>query len=329
MDLESLLTEAAPARRVSIDGPGSPAAERLYQRITSQAPGKAPARRRYLARGIAGVAIAGAAAIVAIAVIPGSPASPGHPDSAAAAVLEAAAVTASHQPATAAAGPGQYEYVKTIQSQRLAVGTGTKTKMSWQDCVDIQTVQDWAAPDGSGRETASAESPCGGVPTSQTFSKGQEIDGAVYADAADLPTAPAALEQFIVQHFEGGKSQAGATFDFAGTFLQSGAPPAVRVALYRLIESLPGVESLGSMTDKLGRHGIGVGYTTNGVRDVLIFDPSTSAVLEREGVVVDPAAVVTGPGQAPFHTGEVINYTVYVESGAVDSLTAVPGGSGD
>lgn len=64
MDLETLLTEAAPARRVSIDGPGSPAAERLYQRITSQAPGKAPARRRYMARGITGLAIAGVAAIV-------------------------------------------------------------------------------------------------------------------------------------------------------------------------------------------------------------------------------------------------------------------------
>jgi hypothetical protein len=275
------------------------------------------------------VAIAGAATIVVIAVIPGSPASPGHPDSAAASVLEAAAVTAGHQPATAGAGPGQYEYVMTIQSQRMAVGTRKKTKVSWQNCVDIQTVQDWAAPDGSGRETASATSPCGGIPASQTFPKGQEIDGAVYPGAADLPTAPAALEQFIVQHFEGGKSQGGATFNFAGTFLQSGAPPAVRAALYRLIETLPGVEPLGPMTDTLGRHGIGIGigYTAYGVRDVLIFDPSTSAVLEREGVVVDPAAVVNAPGQAPFRTGEVIDYTVYVESGVVGSWTAVPGGS--
>jgi hypothetical protein len=38
-------------------------------------------------------------------------------------------------------------------------------------------------------------------------------------------------------------------------------------ALYRLIESLPGVQLLGSMTDKLGRHGIAVGYTQDGMRD--------------------------------------------------------------
>ena len=131
----------------------------------------------------------------------------------------------------------------------------------------------------------------------------------------------------IEQRFEDGKSEAGATFEFAGTFLQSGAPPAVRAALYRLIETLPGIDSLGSMTDKLGRHGIGVGYTTSGVRDVLISAPSTSAVLEREGVAVDPAAIATAPGQSPFRTCEVINYTVYVESGVVDSVTAVPGGS--
>jgi len=49
-----------------------------------------------------------------------------------------------------------------------------------------------------------------------------------------------------------------------------------------MIENLPGIESLGPMTGKLGRHGIGVGLTQHGVRDVLIFDPATSAVLERE-----------------------------------------------
>jgi hypothetical protein len=52
--------------------------------------------------------------------------------------------------------------------------------------------------------------------------------------------------------------------------MPSSAPPRVRAALYRLIENLPGIESLGPMTDKLGRHGIGVGFTQYGVRDMLI-----------------------------------------------------------
>jgi hypothetical protein len=60
------------------------------------------------------------------------------------------------------------------------------------------------------------------------------------------------------------------------------------------------------------------------VRDVLIFDPATSAVLEREGIAVDPAQIDMPPGQARFSAGEVINYTVYEASGVVNSIGAVP-----
>jgi hypothetical protein len=143
----------------------------------------------------------------------------------------------------------------------------------------------------------------GGIP-SQTFHKGQEIDGDVYPRAADLPTDPARLEQFIVGHFEGGPEEVGATFHFAGTFLQSGAPPEIRAALFRMIQRLPGIELLGPMTDRLGRHGIGVGFTEYGVRDVLIFDLATSAVLEREGIAVDPSQISVPPGNAKFGAGE-------------------------
>jgi hypothetical protein len=80
--------------------------------------------------------------------------------------------------------------------------------------------------------------------------------------------------------------------------MPSSAPPRVRAALYRLIENLPGIESLGPMTDKLGRHGIGVGFTQYGVREVLIFDRATSAALEREGIAVDPAQIPVPPGSA-------------------------------
>ncbi|HEX9356476.1 MAG TPA: hypothetical protein VF933_22005, partial [Streptosporangiaceae bacterium] len=167
--------------------------------------------------------------------------------------------------------------------------------------------------------------PCSdGVIPSQTFPKGQKVDLTVYPRAADLPTSPAALEQFIARHFNGGHQDAAAAFEFAGTFLQSGAPPRVRAALYRMIENLPGIESLGPMTDKLGRHGIGVGLTGYGVRDVLIFDPATSAVLEREGIAVHPSQILVPPGAPKFVAGELINYTVYKASGVVNSITALP-----
>ena len=91
-----------------------------------------------------------------------------------------------------------------------------------------------------------------------------------------------------------------------------------------MIQRLPSIELLGPMTDRLGRHGTGVGFTEFGVRDVLIFDPATSAVLEREGIAVDPSQISVPPGNAKFGAGEVINYTVYKASGVVNSITAVP-----
>jgi hypothetical protein len=76
MDLDSMLTEAAPARRLPLDGPDSPAACRLYQQITTQlSPGRPP-RRRYAVPVLLGVAAAAVAAAVALM---GHPAASGHP----------------------------------------------------------------------------------------------------------------------------------------------------------------------------------------------------------------------------------------------------------
>ena len=308
MDLDTMLDEAAPARHVRLDGPDSPAAISLYRQIIGQPPAAARVRRRYR---LAVPVMAGACAIVALAFI----SVPARHDTTAIAVLNQAALTAARQPAAAVPGPGQYVYVETVEGQRDGAG------------ICVQTVRVWAAPDGSGREVASAPTGpfChGGIP-SQTFRKGQEIGVTMYPGAADLPTDPARLEQFIVRHFEGGaREDVAATFDFAGTFLQAGAPPQVRAALFRLIQSIPGIEWLGPMTDRLGRHGTGVGFTEYGVRDVLIFDPATTAVLEREGIAVDPAQIHMPPGEARFSAGEVINYTVYEASGVVNSIGSVP-----
>jgi hypothetical protein len=331
MDLDTMLAEAAPARHVCLDGPDSPGAVSLYRRITAQPPAAVPARRRRTAlAALTGAVLTAASAGVALAVIPGSPARapapPPHPAVAAAAVLARAALTAARQPAVAVPGPGQYIYVETIEGQR---NSGTASQPATAG-ICVQTVQVWAAPDGSGRAVASAPTgPCSdGVIPSQTFPKGQPVDLTVYPRAADLPADPAALEQFIARHFSGGHQDAAAAFEFGGTFLQSGAPPRIRAALYRMIENLPGIESLGPVTDKLGRHGIGVGLTQDGVRDVLIFDPATSAVLERKGIAVAPSRIPVPPGSRRFRVNEVINYTVYKASGVVNSLTAVPSAAG-
>jgi hypothetical protein len=78
MDLDSMLTEAAPARHLPLDGPDSPAAVRLYQQITAQPPAAAqPPRRRFAVPALIGVAAVAVAAAVALDLTPGSPAAPG------------------------------------------------------------------------------------------------------------------------------------------------------------------------------------------------------------------------------------------------------------
>jgi hypothetical protein len=78
MDLDSMLTEAAPARHLPLDGPESPAAVRLYQQITQQSPPprRAIRRSRLTLFALVGVAAAGAAAAVALTLV--APAAPAH-----------------------------------------------------------------------------------------------------------------------------------------------------------------------------------------------------------------------------------------------------------
>lgn len=74
MDLDTLLAEAAPARHLPLDDPDSPAAARLYQRITRQpAPRRALRRSPVTLTAVIGAAAAGAAAI-ALALGPPAPA---------------------------------------------------------------------------------------------------------------------------------------------------------------------------------------------------------------------------------------------------------------
>jgi hypothetical protein len=134
--------------------------------------------------------------------------------------------------------------------------------------------------------------------------------------------------------------------------LEESQTPSFRAALYRVVELLPGIESLGPMTDQLGRHGTAVGFTDSGTRYELIFNPATSAVLEARSVQMVreprtctpaetlpvPAQAVRGPDgkvtQDPAHVIRVgrtcvpaqpvgaTGYVVFVASGVVNSDTA-------
>jgi hypothetical protein len=107
------------------------------------------------------------------------------------------------------------------------------------------------------------------------------------------------------------------TFQIIGDLLRrTGAPPAVRAALYTIASQLPGVELIGPTRDQLGRPGTGVAYVSRGQRDELIFDPQTS------GLLAEQTSVVQRSKDNPFPPGSVISWTAYLASGVVDSDSA-------
>jgi hypothetical protein len=345
MDIDTLVTDADPARHIDLGEAASPSAARLYQRIVALPPGRpgralrrraparrfpgpapgrawlAPARRIRARTVIISLAAAVAAAALAVALLPSAVPRPGpagavRPGAASvAAVLDAAAVTAARgADAGQPPGPGQYLYVKEIEAKGLDSARGC--------AAPPMTVQAWVAADGSGRQIGrSLDRQCARLDFDMAYSKGGLpwwLFGAVQANT--LPTSPAALQRAIVRRFEHGHSRPSATFVYAATFLNAGSPAALRAALYQVINSLPGVQDLGPVTDRLGRPGLGIGLVTTGTRDRLIFDPVTTAVLEQETVAVGPPQ----PANNMVPAGTVLQYTLYQREGVVSSVTATP-----
>jgi hypothetical protein len=314
MDLDMLVAGADPVLHRELDRADSAAAERLYRQIIRPAPGGRWSTRRAWPAAVAGTAALAAAAVAASVLTRPVTRTPVAARAAVAAVLDAAAVRAGHGAgAGQPPGPGQYLYVKEV----VAKGLG-----SAQGCAAAaMTVQAWVAADGSGRQIGRFPAPCGKLDFDQTYRKGGlswQLYG--YVQAGSLPTHPAALQRAIVQRFEHGHSRPSATFVYAATFLNAGSPPALRAALYRVIEALPGVQNLGPATDRLGRHGQGIGLVTAGARTELIFDPGSTSVLAEETVAVGPPQA--GNNQLP--AGTVLQYTLYVHQGVVNSTRATP-----
>ncbi len=106
--------------------------------------------------------------------------------------------------------------------------------------------------------------------------------------------------------------------------------PQQRAGTYRAMEKLPGVIYIPHVTDALGRSGAalasnglhyrfidGSGQLSKpaGVRDELIFEPSTGVLLAQQRVVLSPIPSVGLPA------GYAVQYTAYVSSGVVASTT--------
>lgn len=161
--------------------------------------------------------------------------------------------------------------------------------------------------------------------------------GLPYPGNGNLPTNPTALKKAIEKSANEGHDQfstpvqldTSAFFNFVGHDLEAGTSPAVRSAIYQMIEHLPGVKLLGKMTDAIGRPGVGIAVapvrsSAAQTEEQLIFNPATSALLESRTVQISNGNI--NPNLFP-PAGSVTQYTVYVTSGVVNSKFAKPHGS--
>jgi hypothetical protein len=293
------------------------------------------------ARLIAAIAVA-AAAVVAITVrLPGGEigAAP-----AAAEALESAAAVASAE--ATPSGSGRFTYYRLIQTTTgSAGGNSDRTAFAW---TIPSTVEQWVAPDGSGRVRTIAGEPEFAEPTDETAwrhagspslgpkpgtvtdrrAEPGELNGIPYegqlppvrglpADADEL------LSIFREEHGESSASvpQEAKLFEYAASVLLStGTRPELRAALFELVARIDGVEYDGQVRDPLGRTGTAVSMETDysgaPERHTLIFDSKSSF----------PLAYMITPTAQPNHLVIEIQprYTVLEASGAVPDTRTRP-----
>jgi len=312
-----------------------------------------PRRRRtgrWLIPSVSAVALAAGVLVIA-AVLPSHDSGGGNvtlpplaPTSASAAVvLNRVASVAARQPRSLFASRGQFAYSKVLSSSSSAIsypappqskrcGATIDFSYSWTD-------QDWVAPNGSGRELVlrgpTTVAPRSGPISPRVRRDMNDVEPSLdsryrptqqqYASPAGLPTDPRRLLVAIVRRFEHGKYDLGTTFQRAEELLVSSASPALRAALYRMLAQLPGVQFLGHQRDKVGRPGIAVGMTeSGGVQAEILFNPATSQLLAESDIQATPWHA---PRCVPvFPVGTVVNSSVYLRTGIVNSITELPGG---
>jgi hypothetical protein len=350
MDLDTLITDADRARKITIPAGDPEEARRLRERLVAHD----QRRLRYGVPATGVVVAAGAAAVVVVLASPGS--SPVTPTSAAAAVLTRAAAVVADQP-TLQLGGGQYLYTET---RTLGLPDGFESGEGDQPFVLYPTtIQYWAGGDGSSRRaetvggTPQFATPAAQqawvqagepTPTSEFDASISEHDttlpangGQAPQDYSQLPTDPAALLKLIETGTTGlvvpdlsplPPSSPTEVFHVAAYLLATpglGAQPGLSAALYDVLAGVPGIELLGQTTDHSGRTGTAIALPGRYDRTEIIIDPSDGAMLEQSQVLTDPALeppiFITEFGDIP---GETLAWTDYLNSGIVNSTTATP-----
>ncbi|HEY4459445.1 MAG TPA: CU044_5270 family protein [Pseudonocardiaceae bacterium] len=100
-----------------------------------------------------------------------------------------------------------------------------------------------------------------------------------------------------------------------------------RAAAYRVLADLPGITSLGTVTDPLGRTGVAVALPPTEAGDLgkqqqqLVVDPGTNTILSQQTVLVSPSPLAIDAG---LKAGTILNYTATTHIGWTDQQVALP-----
>ena len=115
------------------------------------------------------------------------------------------------------------------------------------------------------------------------------VNGPTYRFLQSLPTDPPALLSLIEREMQGQQPRPEEAFTTIGDLLREAiAPPQVSAALYRAAALIPGVTVIADATDAIGRHGVAVAMTYQGVRSEWIFSKQTLQYLgERDINIAD------------------------------------------
>ncbi|MEV6930682.1 CU044_5270 family protein [Dactylosporangium sp. NPDC051485] len=268
-DTMKMLTVARPARLAPGRAPGDPADIMRQPREHT----RRPARRLVLAgAGLAAVAAVTAAAVALDKAPTGSPdaarPSPGAELDAADLLLVAAAKVDTGRP-----NAGRYWVVRAEHAEgdrRVTDEQWLATRAGDPSVAFLRAeAGDWSrrAMDG---HTADNNFLLGGVPRS--------------AEAlAALPATPEGLRAHLLRWWPEDAPEPKDVYLFnagADLVMRLPVPAPVRAAAYRMLAQMPGIDSLGRVTDALGRGGVAVAY--GGGRQRLVVDPATGRALAQE-----------------------------------------------
>ncbi|MGW3568371.1 CU044_5270 family protein [Streptomyces sp. NPDC000941] len=247
--------------------------------------------------------------------------------------------------------------VATSETQQWSFGVRPGTQSLWvsgiDDITEPRTERDaarWRAA-GSPKDVTLAESgsqPGGKLglriesgsekrPTVTRINQGDKIAAlgarnVTYADLRKLPGDSGKLKKALAELYEEdrGSEISGRTewmWHQAAGLIGLPVKPEVRAAAYRVIADLPGIRSLGEVTDPLGRKGVGFAlpaterpdYGT--ARSELIVNPATGALLSEQQVLTKPNAQAA---EAGLTAGTVVNHTATVTSKWADQQLRTP-----